>query len=547
MIFRLLAAVRIAETGRAAAGDVPYREIVSAVEHDHVAEAEAHIRTKATRTDVTREITDECKELTKLLNAIAVVGEASPRARDLIVSTGEKLACIFMAGLLRDRGVDACYVDLSKTLAPGPDELDHDFYARISAAVTARVRGCAPRVPVVTGYFGVIRRGLLARVGRGYTDLCAALVAVGLRAAELQIWKEVDGVFTANPAQVPTARLLPELAPDEAAELTFWGSEVIHPFTMEQVVRAAIPIRIRNVANLRNEGTLVRPDPPPPTTPPASAPGDDEPAPLPKGVFAATSPASRRARSASLAGAPAAAARRRPKRPTAVTVKAQMLVINVQSNRRSLTHDFFARIFETMARFRLSVDMISTSEVHVSMAMHSTTAFQGGGGASSGGDGGGSGGRDEVERRVTDEDIAHAVQELRQYGTVDVLGNMAILSLVGREMKNMVGIAGKMFSVLGENNVNIEMISQGESRSVFSCVPLFAVLHTFYERFPGYFRRLESCGGTYQGDFTLPPGLWIDLSCSRIALSEFIPTRITLMRKSAFSPYMLCSVATHAF
>ena len=69
-------------------------------------------------------------------------------------------------------------------------------------------------------------RILLAAIGRGYTDLCAALLAVGLGAEELQIWKEVDGIFTADPRKVPTARLLSSITPEEAAELTFFGSEV---------------------------------------------------------------------------------------------------------------------------------------------------------------------------------------------------------------------------------------------------------------------------------------------------------------------------------
>jgi aspartate kinase len=75
---------------------------------------------------------------------------------------------------------------------------------------------------------------LLRQVGRGYTDLAAALLAAGLGASELQIWKEVDGVFTADPNKVPTARLIPVISPEEAAELTYYGSEVVHPFTMEQ-------------------------------------------------------------------------------------------------------------------------------------------------------------------------------------------------------------------------------------------------------------------------------------------------------------------------
>jgi hypothetical protein len=85
------------------------------------------------------------------------------------------------------------------------------------------------------GFFGPVPGSLLRQVGRGYTDLLSALLSVGLEAAELQIWKEVDGIFTADPRKVATARLISIISPAEAAELTYYGSEVVHPFTMEQV------------------------------------------------------------------------------------------------------------------------------------------------------------------------------------------------------------------------------------------------------------------------------------------------------------------------
>ena len=88
---------------------------------------------------------------------------------------------------------------------------------------------------ICAGFFGPVPGSLLRQVGRGYTDLLSALLAVGLGASELQIWKEVDGIFTADPRKVPTARLVPIISPEEAAELTYYGSEVVHPFTMEQV------------------------------------------------------------------------------------------------------------------------------------------------------------------------------------------------------------------------------------------------------------------------------------------------------------------------
>ena len=269
---------------------------------------------------------------------------------------------------------------------------------------------CEDRVPVVTGYFGAVPGGLIdGEIGRGYTDLCAALIAVALEAEELQIWKEVDGIFTADPTKVPTARLLPTITPSEAAELTFYGSEVIHHLTMDQVIHAKPPIklRIKNVKNSRGAGTIILPDPIPP-------PGQ-----------------LRHSRSSSAL----LLARKTPKRPTAVTIKDKITVINVHSNKRSISHGFFAKVFSILDKQQLSVDLISTSEVHVSMAIHSPS--------------------------IPPEQMRKAKEELEDCGEVSILDKMAILSLVGAEMKNMVGVAGKMFSTLGEHNVNIEMISQG--------------------------------------------------------------------------------------
>jgi aspartate kinase len=145
------------------------------------------------------------------------------------------------------QGVDAEFVSLEDVIPVSEDSdsapegsLNQAFYDNVAFAVGERIKRCAPRVPVVTGFFGPVPGSLLQQVGRGYTDLLSALLAVGLEASELQIWKEVDGIFTADPRKVCTARLIPIISPDEAAELTYYGSEVVHPFTMEQVRNALI-------------------------------------------------------------------------------------------------------------------------------------------------------------------------------------------------------------------------------------------------------------------------------------------------------------------
>ena len=231
-----------------------------------------------------------------------------------------------------------------------------------------------------------------------------------------------------DPRKVLTARLLPTITPAEAAELTFYGSEVIHHLTMEQAIQARIPIRIKNVMNPRGSGTIIQPEAAEKISSPVSEPHLK--------LF--------RKRGASLL-----LEDQRPKRPTAITIKHNILVINIRSNKRLDSTSFFANVFSTLKNWRLAVDLISTSEVHVSMALHFDSPLVAEGG-------------NDDEKEIVHDRLLGAVTELKQYGAVDLMDDMVIVSLVGRQMKDEPGIAGKMFLTLGEHGINIEMISQGK-------------------------------------------------------------------------------------
>jgi aspartate kinase len=428
----LLRAAKEAEVAHSRA----YIPIVQTIEDDHIEAARKTIASPDIFEDYKRQVIQECKGLLKVLESAQHLEEVSFRAENKIISKGEKLAGRYMAALLHDRGVEAQYVDLSDIIKSYniTTAKDGGFYQQLAAAFGQEIIKCGSKVPVVTGYFGHVPGGLLHSIGRGYTDLCAALVAIGTNAQELQIWKEVDGIFTADPRKVPTARLIPSVTPSEAAELTFYGSEVIHPFTMEQVIRARIPIRIKNVMNPRNFGTVIIPDP---------EEGHSLKDPLRPKLF--------RTRSSSVLDAA-----KMPKRPTAVTIKHGIVVLNVHSNKRTRAHGFLARIFSILDKWHLSVDLISSSEVHVSMALHSDHTMISGV----------NNGVDDEELKIQDARLHGAVTDLAELGNVDLANDMAIVSLVGRQLKNMTGISGRFFSVLGENNINIEMISQGRYAQV---------------------------------------------------------------------------------
>jgi aspartate kinase len=279
-----------------------YIEIVEIIREDHIKAGEEDLE-DAILQQYVEDVNAVCANLLKILESAQFLKAVTHQTMDMVMSVGEKLACLYMTAVLNSRGVKAEYVDMSEVItfsfAKG---LGDDFYTGLAKALGERVLAVEDDVvPVITGYFGKVPGGLLEEIGRGYTDLCAALVAVGVRAKELQIWKEVDGIFTADPRKVPTAKLLESVTPSEASELTFYGSEVIHPFTMDQVIKAHIPIRIKNVFNPKNNGTIITP-----------SRADDLSARRP-GLF--------RNRSASNL-----LAEKMPRRPTAVTIKGGITV-----------------------------------------------------------------------------------------------------------------------------------------------------------------------------------------------------------------------------
>lgn len=410
--------------------DSSFKEVLDLVRADHVANARERISNKSLQDKLVQDTNAELDLVEKYLNASQVLGEVSSRTMDLVMSCGEKLSCLFMAALCNDHDVPAQYIDLSFVIPTDYEckdgSLDNQFYMflvkafreKLQPVLDAHAAG-KPLVPVITGFFGLVPMGLLNGVGRGYTDLCAALIAVGLNADELQVWKEVDGIFTADPRKVPQARLLSSVTPEEASELTYYGSEVIHPFTMEQVIRAKIPIRIKNVQNPTGDGTIIYPD---------NVAKKGEATPPHPPVTLSNSLFEHKRRGA-----------------TAITSKSDIVVVNIHSNKKTLSHGFLAQIFSILDKHKLVVDLISTSEVHVSMAL-------------------------PVPDSESSKALKSAVEALKKLGSVDVTKKMVIISLVGKQMKQFIGIAGTMFTTLSEQGINIEMISQGANEINISCV-----------------------------------------------------------------------------
>ena len=385
---------KLIEASDAALGKKDFYKIIDSIEEHHLSTI-SELMTGEIREQVSEEIKEQLRNLKSFLGAISVIGEMSPRSQDVIIGMGEKLSACIFAGLLNSMGIDAEFVDLSLIIEKEFKEANQAFYAYTQTQLRQRIEDCGRKVPVLTGYFGFVPGGIINSIGRGYTDLTAALAAAAIGARELQIWKDVDGVYSADPRKVPDAVVLPAITPEEAAELTYYGSEVIHPFTMEQVVRVGIPIHIKNTLNPALPGTIVDPN------------------------ADSLSPA---------------------KPATAVTAKRGITVVNINSNRMLMAYGFMAKVFKVFEKHGIVIDLISTSEVNISITVEKT------------------------------DRLPAAIADLEQLGSVSVTTDMAILSLVGRGQRHCVGLAGKMFSVLAAESINIEMISQGASEINISCV-----------------------------------------------------------------------------
>jgi len=287
------------------------------------------------------------------------------------------------------------------------------------------IKECGDDIPIVTGFFGNVPGSLLTQVGRGYTDFCAALCAIGVGAEELQLYIEADGIFTADPKRVKSASLIHHITPDEAAELVHYGAERVHPFTIDYAMTAGIPIRIKNVSSPNGHGTVI--------VPPAFTDGNSKPSLDPS--YLTPTPA--------LVAATAGEANK--DLPTAVIVREPVVIINVHSDHKTISHTFMAKLFAILEVHEVMiVDLIATGKVSVTFGIDSSL--------------------------TSPLLLDRLIEDLSVIGQVTCQHNMAILSLVGRRMQNRAAIIGKMFSALAMGDINVEAISQDGSTSNITCI-----------------------------------------------------------------------------
>jgi aspartate kinase len=263
-------------------------------------------------------------ELEAVLRGVSLLRELSTRSMDALASHGERLSTRLFAALLESQGVPCALVDARQVVRTderfGEAQPQRDAIARLAAEHIAPELA-AGRVVVTQGYIGATADGRTTTLGRGGSDWTAALLGAALRAQEVQIWTDVEGVYTADPRVVPGAGPIGELSFAEAAELAAFGAKVLHPETIQPAVEAKIPVTVRHTERPQGRFTTIRDH--------------------------VTS------------GRPV----------TALASRGPISIVTVTSSRMLAQAGFLARLFEVFGRLDVSVDLVATAEVSVSLSV----------------------------------------------------------------------------------------------------------------------------------------------------------------------------------
>ncbi|HEX6158542.1 MAG TPA: bifunctional aspartate kinase/homoserine dehydrogenase I [Thermoanaerobaculia bacterium] len=208
-------------------------------------------------------VSDASHEMRSMCESVAVLRELTPRAQDALVSRGERVMARLFTEYLRERGIDAEYVDATEIILT--ERRLGSLWPNFQRCERAAKKLIAPlleqkKVVIMPGFLGRGPEGELVTLGRGGTDFSAAILARSLGASAVTLFKEVDGLMTADPKSVPSARLLTELHYREAAELAFYGAKVLHPRTMIPLVDRKIPLFVKNTFREGSTGTRIADD-----------------------------------------------------------------------------------------------------------------------------------------------------------------------------------------------------------------------------------------------------------------------------------------------
>jgi aspartate kinase len=326
-------------------------------------------------------------QLGELLRNLAHGSVTTAVLNDEMVSYGEQLSSTMLARILQAFAIPAVHVDARRLI------VTDDEHGRANPVVRLTEKRAREElfplirqgnVPVLGGFIAATANGQTTTLGRGGSDYSAAIIGAVLNATTIQIWTDVNGVLTADPRVVPAARTIPVLSYQEAAELAYFGAKVLHPKTLQPAIDRSIPVRVCNSREPDEPGTLI-----------------------------------------------VAESQATPQTVKAIAHKTGITTVQVTSARMLGAYGFLRALFEIFARHRTAVDVVTTSEVSVSLSLDDPGSV------------------DEI------------VAELRQLGSVEVEKRRTIISVIGEGLRNTPGVAANVFSTISD--INVSMISLGAS------------------------------------------------------------------------------------
>ena len=201
-------------------------------------------------------------ELKQLLTGISMIRELTKRTRDYLVSFGERMSVRLMASHLKTLGIGAAFFDawdigiVSDSNFTKAELLD-EVWQTIPDALKSYCEGSCEEIPIVTGFIAKDKKGEITTLGRGGSDLSATIIGAALGVKEIQTWKDVDGIMTADPRICAAARTVPEVTYEEAQELAMFGAQVLHPRSMQPCLKSGVPVRVKNSYNIQSAGSII--------------------------------------------------------------------------------------------------------------------------------------------------------------------------------------------------------------------------------------------------------------------------------------------------
>jgi aspartate kinase len=325
--------------------------------------------------------------LDEVLRGLAAILELTPRISDLIVSFGERISSRIVASAFREKGIDAAHVDAREVIITDSQfqkAVPQDALIEKRAAEKLRPLTDQGKVPVMGGFIASNEAGITTTLGRGGSDFTGALLGGALAAESIEIWTDVDGIMTSDPRVCPDALRVKVISFEEAAELAYFGAKVLHPATILPAVKKNIPVLVLNSRNAACEGTRIT----------SLAPGCKSPF-------------------------------------KSIAVKKKLSIIDVVASRMLMTHGYMKSIFDIFDKHQCPVDMVSTSEVSVSLTVDSN------------------------------DKLPAIAADLSKLADVKYEGRKALVCMVGDDIRGRSGMAAQVFTAI--RHINVRMISQGAS------------------------------------------------------------------------------------